>query len=335
MTSIITNNPATAALATLRGISSQLEDSQNRISTGYRVETAKNNAAYWSIATTMRSDTAAISAVRDALALGAATADTAYSGLSQAADLLAEVKSRLVAAREPGVDRGKVGTEIEELKNQLMSTATSATFNAQNWVYYEKSDSPWLTGVKEVVGAFNRNSDNTVSVKVLEYGSNSVTALDPPFALIDASDATHGEFGILTSERYSVALGQTTGWIMLDMGTRSNSYSSATLPQQEITLTSATTDAELTEMLDVVDAMLLDVTDVAGTLGALATRINMQSEFADDLTDTIDKGVGRLVDADMNAESTRLKVLQGQQSLGLTSLSIANSNPQSVLKLLQ
>ena len=42
------------ALQTLRSISQDLATTQNRISTGQRVATASDNAAYWSIATSMR-----------------------------------------------------------------------------------------------------------------------------------------------------------------------------------------------------------------------------------------------------------------------------------------
>ncbi|MFL5017444.1 MAG: flagellin, partial [Rhizobium sp.] len=71
MTSILTNVAAMAALQTLRGINDSLETTQNHVSSGYRVEKAADNAAYWSIATTMRSDNKALSAVSDALGLGA------------------------------------------------------------------------------------------------------------------------------------------------------------------------------------------------------------------------------------------------------------------------
>ncbi|MEO9615939.1 MAG: flagellin, partial [Nitratireductor sp.] len=58
-----------------------------------------------------------------------------------------------------------------------------------------------------------------------------------------------------------------------------------------------------------------------------------QSEFVGNLMDTIDRGVGTLVDADMNKESTRLQALQVQQQLGIQALSMANSNSQSILSL--
>ena len=81
MTSILTNSAAMAALSTLRSINDGMETTQGRVSSGLRVETAADNAAYWSIATTMKSDNKALSTVQDALGLGAAKTDTAYTGL--------------------------------------------------------------------------------------------------------------------------------------------------------------------------------------------------------------------------------------------------------------
>ena len=76
MTSIITNNSAMVALSTLRSVNSNLETTQNAVSSGLRISKASDNAAYWSIATTMKSDKAADSAVSDALGVGAAVIDT-------------------------------------------------------------------------------------------------------------------------------------------------------------------------------------------------------------------------------------------------------------------
>jgi flagellin len=70
-------------------------------------------------------------------------------------------------------------------------------------------------------------------------------------------------------------------------------------------------------------------------LGAAKKQIDLQKEFTTSLMDSIDRGVGQLVDADMNKESTRLQALQVQQQLGIQSLQIANSNAQRVLSLFQ
>ncbi len=75
------------------------------------------------------------------------------------------------------------------------------------------------------------------------------------------------------------------------------------------------------------------MTDAASDLGAVNKRVDLQKDFVDNLMDSIESGVGKLVDADMNEESTRLKALQTQQQLGIQALSIANSSSQNILSL--
>jgi len=82
MSSLLTNSGAMTALTTLRMVGENLAMTQNRISTGQRVATASDNAAYWSIATSMRADNSALSAVSDSLGLSSATVDTEFTGLT-------------------------------------------------------------------------------------------------------------------------------------------------------------------------------------------------------------------------------------------------------------
>jgi flagellin len=134
VTSILTNTSALTALQTLRSLNSGLQDTEGRVSSGLRVETASDNAAYWSIATTMRSDSKAISAVSDALGMAASKVDTAYAAMDSTTDLLSEFKSKLVAASEDGVDKAKIQAELDQLKKQVVSVAASASFNGVNWL---------------------------------------------------------------------------------------------------------------------------------------------------------------------------------------------------------
>lgn len=87
--------------------------------------------------------------------------------------------------------------------------------------------------------------------------------------------------------------------------------------------------------LSYTDLVLSDVVYAAAVLGSLQKRIDIQAAFATNLADAISEGVGRLVDADMGEESSRLAALQTQQQLALQSLSIANGAPKSVLQLFQ
>lgn len=320
MTSIMTNTAAMSALQTLRTIDTNMQTTQARISSGYKVANASDNAAYWSIATTMRSDNKALSTVQDALGLAASKADTAYTGLDSAVEVISSIKSKLVAAREPGVDKTKINQEIIELKNQLQSIAESASFSGENWLY-NASQTPAST--KEMVGSFNRASDGTVSVTTLKYNTANST-------LIDTVDSSKGILTRDTTATY--ASGTTTAqgtYYLLDAGT--GTAASGTM----VEISTSTSDSSLDGMISAVDLMLQTLTDSASTLGAISSRIQSQDTFVKNLSDTIDKGVGRLVDADMNEESTKIKALQTQQQLGIQSLSIANTNAETILKLFQ
>jgi len=319
MTSMMTNAAAMAALQTLRDINSKMETTQQRISSGYRVETASDNAAYWSIATTMRSDNKALSTVQDALGLGAAKTDTAYTGLNSAIDVVSEIKSKLVAAREPGVDKNKINEELKELKNQLTSISESASFSGENWLYNDTSIPP---ATVEMVGSFNRASDGTVAVETLAFDTATST-------LIDKNDA---QDGILT-RAVSVTQPDPTTTTALASYFLLDASSGTAAAGTEIELDGSTPANNIDGMISAVDAMLSTLTDSAATLGSINSRIDMQNNFVSTLMDVIDKGIGRLVDADMNEESTKLKALQTQQQLGIQSLSIANSNAENILAL--
>ncbi len=93
------------------------------------------------------------------------------------------------------------------------------------------------------------------------------------------------------------------------------------------------TNADLDTMLGIVETAAKGLATGASELGAAKTRIDLQTSFVSALSDAVDRGIGSLVDADMNKESARLSALQVQQQLGVQALSIANSSNQSILSL--
>ncbi|WP_225246827.1 flagellin [Agrobacterium tomkonis] len=180
MTSILTNTSAMAALQTLRSIGSQLTQTQGHVSTGLRVQSASDNAAYWSISTTMRSDAMAISAVSDALGLGAAKVDVAYAGTESIVDILTEFKARLVAAKEDGVDKAKIQEELKQLNAQAESIVNAASFSGENWL--ATSAPTHLSLVSDistsVVSSFVRSGSGAVSVKTMSVDLKTTSMLN-------------------------------------------------------------------------------------------------------------------------------------------------------------
>lgn len=325
MNSIITNSAAMAALGTLRSISDQLDQSQNRMITGYRVGNASDDAAYWSIARTMKSDDKAMSAVEDALNLGAATIDIAYTGLNASIEVVDDIKSKLVAASEPGVDRNKVNKELAQLKGQLQTIAKSSSFNDVNWLNISDN-----TGSRvEVVGSFTRDANRAITMEKIDFDIYGGAATGDVLGLIDdRSTATGGSAGILTSTYYAQEAAAASNWVL-----HVNDSNAATAI--EIELSDSTTNDDIDDMISVVDKMLMQLTNAGADYGALKMRVGLQSDFVVALRDWTTKGVGILVDADMDEEATRLKALQAQMQLTTQGLSIANSAPSMLLQLFQ
>jgi len=282
---------------------------QSRISTGYRVADAADNAAYWSIATTMRSDNAAMSTVQDALGLGAATVDVAYTGINSAIKVVDQIKSKLVASRQPGVDRTKIQSEITELQSQLRGIADSATFSGENWLAVDSGAASY-NATKSIVASFSRVG-SAVTIGTISIDTTSTE-------LFDADDQS----GILDTQNTT-----TNGGVNYSIAGSTDAFDISAL-------TDTTNDlADLEESIGVVDTAISSMTDAATVLGAAKARVGIQQDFVKSLMDAVSRGVGQLVDADMNEESTKLQALQVKQQLGVQALSIANQSSQSILSL--
>ncbi|MFA5957163.1 flagellin [Hyphomicrobium sp.] len=311
MSSINTNISAMTALQSLQATSKDLLTTQNRISTGLKVATASDNAAYWSIATTMKSDNSALSTVQDALGLGKGTVDVAYNAMSQSITLVGQIKDKLVAAAAPGVDRSKIQSEISQLQDQLKGISDSASFSGENWVSVDSSTSGY-NSTKTIVSSFSRTSQGTVSVGTISVDTSSSV-------LFDANTAGSG--GILDSAR------GTTGAIVTTGGTSVMNINISAL-------TDSTADqATLNSFIAGADTAFQEMTKSATSLGSAQQRIDLQTTFVSSLMDTISTGISQLVDADMNEESTKLQALQVKQQLGVQALSIANQSSQNILSL--
>jgi flagellin len=390
MSSLLTNATAMTALQTLTQVNKSLADTQARISTGLKVSKASDNAAYWSIATTMRSDNAALGAVQEALGLGASKVDTAYAGMEQAIEYVKQIKDKLIAAQEPSADRAKLQEDIAQLQDQLRGIAESASFSGENWLQADLTAGGGSV-TKSVVSSFVRDSTGSVSVTTIDYVLDGTTVLydtGGDTGLLDSSSAIEGAsvtlnvnvggvIGPHTVAAFStddvIAAGAgastfngdyandgTSDYVKVADDTWVKAVDQSTVPTQEaqfddgttiwavdltavaasttasmdtLTISTATTRAQLDGMLQMVEDKLSDITSAAASLGSISSRIGLQDEFISKLTDSLERGIGRLVDADMEEESARLSALQVQQQLGIQALSIANSNSQNILTL--
>ena len=301
MTSLLTNVSAMVALQTLNQITMSLVETNDRVSTGLRIREASDSAAYWAIATTTTSDNGALSAVRDAIALGRSVFDVAYSGLESTRNSLDKIKQLIVSARQPGIDRANVQEEIAGLLTDMQNKAGASVINEQNFLAIADS------ATKSVVASFERQG-GAVAISTIDVDISSIFLID----------------------------GNATPQGILDITRTVGTVTTSVLGVDISALTDSATDlTTLEDLLQLVDNALTEVIVSQHEVGVGLARAESQMTFVAALIDANDRAIGALVDANMEEESTRLRALQTQQQLAVQSLSIANTSAQSILQLFQ
>jgi flagellin len=317
MTSVSFNSTSASALSLLTGSSRALEATQTRVASGKRVDEASDNAAYWSIATTMSADNMSLSSAEDATGLAAAVTDTAALGMEMATSIVAEIQSRLVLAQAVGTNRSAVNAEITQLKEQLGTLAQSSAFNGQNWLNLDVGQQP---KIQSMVASVTSNGNGDVSVNVIDFDTAKST-------LISGQNAQDG----LLTQSYS---GTTKSGVVYDYHLLdANSAVPVAATSKEISISGTTTSDEFAGMISAMNSMMTSMIDASANLGATRSRIASNTEFLQDLQDITEIGIGRLVDADMEEDSARLSAQKVQQLLQTIGLNIANSSMGASLKL--
>jgi flagellin len=91
--------------------------------------------------------------------------------------------------------------------------------------------------------------------------------------------------------------------------------------------------ATASALIAIIDASIANVSASLAKLGTSSKALDMHLTFVSKLQDTLQTGVGNLVDADLAKESAKLQALQTKQQLGVQALAIANQAPAMVIQL--
>ncbi|BAI76447.1 flagellin (plasmid) [Azospirillum sp. B510] len=412
MASILTNASAMTALQTLRHVTGDLATTQDRISTGLKVNNAKDNAAYWSIATTMKADVAGFKAVKESLELGSGTTNTASVAAKNIVENLQTLKARVIAGQTNGVDKSLIQNDVDQLVKLIKGAAADASFNGDNllrvtysndgtakdqnvsilaslsrgngtvdpsYIDFQRQD----LRVESIVGKATIeqqiNSTNAKKASVdIKFGAPGDTfingqnlGLGALSLTVTKEDGTKVDVSVdLSAQKYDTNLATTQGNIATAVNTAltaaggdfqvaftgdtlsftdqdKNADGNFTAQVSGLWVGSKESDAfgglaDLTQVdvvnnskksLEVINKLLDTAIGKASVIGSIENRVSVQNDFVSKLTDSMNKGIGALVDADMNEESSRLQALQVQQQLATQALSIANQGPQNILSL--
>jgi flagellin len=272
--SVNTNVGAMVALQNLNSTQSSLMTTENRINTGMKVASAKDNAAVWAIAQGQRAVSSSLNSVVSSLQRGQSTVDVALSAGTSVSDLLNQMKEKALAAADTTLDtasRSALNDEFTSLRDQINKVVNNAVFNGAN---------------------------------MIKSGGTTVQALAN-------ADAT----AVITVAAQDLSLGGTVLTTSLGTGATINTVTSAT------------------NMIATVNSAITAVSSAMGKLGTGDKALASHLTFIQSLQNTIDAGIGNLVDADLAKESANLQALQTKQQLGIQALSIANQSSSSLLGL--
>lgn len=410
MTSVNTNYGALVALQSLNQTTRELDEVQNRVNTGLKVASAKDNGAVFAIAEGQRARVASLGAVMDGIDRATSVIDVGLSAGEAIGDILKQLKEKAVAAQANDLSqdqRDALQADFGALRDQINQIANAATFNGSNLVNGTNltggasafsvltSDISGNAGAYELDGLalpqLSSASETLANATGLTIGANDVISFTitsgnetTTFTVdVDAAD-TIQEFvdsvGSASGGRVTATYDDTTGVITYASqedftvtyedgagagvdddgffdgtdGATGTSFTQVVAPgagSNSLTVsgfdfrlgTAGQALANLTASLDIstaaggavasnaIDDALTNINKDLAKLGAQSKALEVQKTFLGKLSDSIEAGIGNLVDADLAKESARLQSLQVKQQLGAQALSIANSAPSIVL----
>lgn len=366
MTSILTNTTAMTALSTLRTIGGRLGDEQEKMSSGLRVRTAADNAAYWSISTTMRSDVKAMGVITDSIGLAMGIVDTAYAGMETVRQSFVEIRNLAITASDmpqPGMrdiikptfsldpeyaksDVYKIDVRIQQLQDQAKGAMLAASFAGVNMLYHEKHEPVKASQqVFSFVIGYADGKVQTMDVSAMEtlllnddfgsYPTSYPGEYNPEKTLFDSSEIIDapGSFTPASFYWYNIPVSNpVTG--DPEAYPVSPTYILQSI-ENNVVRHGSDRQGLYSNVVANIDKKIEQLTSKMAYVGSVQSALNTYDEMNKKAIETATKGIGRLVDADMDVTSVKLKALESQQQLAMQGLGIANSEPGKILQLFQ
>lgn len=290
LNSVNTNIAAHVALQSLNSTTTQLQQTQKRISTGFRVADATDDGAAFAVAQRVRADTGALTTVNQQLGSAKGLVGTAVTALTSISDSFKEAKSLLVQIGDQSIStdqRDQYVASYKSLVSRVANAVDGSTYNGSSLLGTTGGAAP--SDVKVI----NNEAGSQTSLKGADNTSTANT-LAGLIGLTLARSASGDAFtGTATQTAAASALGTSGGF--------------------------GTAQTALATQLN--------------QAGADSRFLDATISFNSAKIDSLNAGLGALVDADLSKESANLQALQIRQQLGTQALSLANQSPQSLLSL--
>jgi flagellin len=348
MSSILTNGAATIALQGARAVQAALAETQHRVATGLKISSATDNSSTWSIAETMKSDRGVANSITDSLGVGSQMLSVALTGVEHVISVMNDIKSLIAEAAQAGSDKSKIAASLIGSSAQMRSIVSASTFDGVNLLDGSQTNIQFTTGYFDGRGAGSSlaNIDFTPT-KLFAPQQTTTNRLGAQFdTSYDTGILAADDSKIFNNFTWTTETDPTGAGLFMSMpdavgytiGTGGSSYANyfgfadivdTNGSQYALMLASG----HYTSTMTAADLAIANLADYAARLGSTKSMVDTQRAFMRSLGEALDQGVGSLVDADANEESTRLQAFQTRQQLAAKSMSIANQNSQIVLQL--
>jgi len=297
LNSVNTNIGAQVALASLNNTNTQLQASQKRISTGLRVADATDDGGAYAVAQRVRSDVGALTSMNEQLGNAKGLVGTAVTALGKLSDSVNTAKTLLVKIADNSIaqdQRDQYVASYKTLLTQVANYVDGSTYNGQS-----------LLG--KVAGGATAGTSKTVI--------NSESGSTVTISAADNSGLANTLAGLI---------GQTFSRSPAGVDTFTGGGGEQTAASTALTATTGTT---------AFTTALKGVANQLNQTGADSNLLDATITFNSAKIDSLNAGLGALIDTDLSKESAKLQSLQIKQQLGTQALSLANQAPQSLISL--
>lgn len=331
MNSVQTNVGAMVALQSLNRTNEEMAVTQKRISTGFRVSDAKDDGAAFAVAQRVRGDIAGLGAANEQLGSTKGLLETTMGALNETSNNLKKMRETLTKLSSDTLsdsDRTTYTKDFENLVNQTNRALGDASYNGRS-----------LLGSQDANASAASTAADTGVVRNERGGTLTITGVDAATLTFDTRVATRGRdvsgtFETPTAFQFNGGTAMTSEQARVMLG---NGDATATGPLQD-TVAAYADDTNFgggsaASNIKTFATVETAINNALSKFGADARGIDAAMSTNRSKMDSMDSGLGSLVDADLAKESARLQALQIRQQLGTQSLSIANQAPQALLSL--
>lgn len=339
-------------LASLSRVSNQLQQTQERLATGRKVNSAVDNPTNFFAAANLGDRASQLTSRLDGMGQAVSTLKAADNALTTMRGLISAMKGVVDEAlgSTASSDRAVLGKQFNELIVQLADIAKDGSYKGVNLLKSGQADRVTAGGTETLTVQFNETfDDSTLDIKGVNIRGSDTITVDANGEIATASEmignsATTGGNTISYAVSFNEegATNSTTDVIGIRSAevtdtTEQSGYGVSTAVAQNSSITwtdDSTYQTNLKAVVSDLEQFDRAVTNTAKALSQNVNIVSLRQDFTNAMINTLEEGADKLTLADLNEEGAGLLALQTSQSLGIQSLALASQQQGAVLQLL-